>query len=63
MDARRFFSTGIDTRGNLPVSLLRTAYNEVAIGIMGQDAAGDRPSPRESRSSGATSGNQESRTF
>jgi hypothetical protein len=26
MDARRFFSTGIDTRGNLPQSLLRTTW-------------------------------------
>jgi hypothetical protein len=55
MDARRFFSTGIDTRGNLPASLLRTTYNEVAIGIvqahlnvpyaqlMGQEATHDRP--------------------
>jgi hypothetical protein len=34
MDARRFFSTGIDTRGNLPQSLLRTTYNEVAVGII-----------------------------
>ena len=34
MDASRFFSTGIDTRGNLPQSLLRTTYNEVAVGIV-----------------------------
>lgn len=34
MDARRFFSTGIDTRGNLPQLLLRTTYNEVAVGIV-----------------------------
>lgn len=34
MDARRFCSTGIDTRGNLPQSLLRTTYNVVAVGIM-----------------------------
>jgi hypothetical protein len=34
MDARRFFSTGIDIRGNLPQTLLRTAYNEVAAGIV-----------------------------
>jgi hypothetical protein len=34
MDARRFFSTGIDTRGNLPQSLLRITYNEVAVGIV-----------------------------
>jgi hypothetical protein len=34
MDSRRFFSAGIDIRGNLPQSLLRTAYNEVATGIV-----------------------------
>jgi hypothetical protein len=34
MDARRYFSTGIDTQGNLPQSLLRTTYDEVAIGIV-----------------------------
>jgi hypothetical protein len=34
MDARRFFSSGIDTQGNLPQSLLRTTYNEVAVGIV-----------------------------
>jgi hypothetical protein len=34
MDARRFFSAGIDVRGNLPQSLLRTTYNEVAAGIV-----------------------------
>jgi hypothetical protein len=34
MDARRFFSTGIDGRGNLPQTLLRTTYNEVAAGIV-----------------------------
>jgi hypothetical protein len=34
MDARRFFSTGIDVRGNLPQSLLRNTYNKVAAGIV-----------------------------
>ena len=34
MDARRFFAAGIDIRGNLPQSLLRTTYNEVATGII-----------------------------
>jgi hypothetical protein len=34
MDARRFFSAGIDARGNLPQSLLRNVYNEVAAGIV-----------------------------
>jgi hypothetical protein len=34
MDARRFLSTGIDIRGNLPQTLLRTTYNEVAAGIV-----------------------------
>jgi hypothetical protein len=29
MDARRFFSTGVDMRGNLPQSLLMKTYNEV----------------------------------
>jgi hypothetical protein len=34
MDARRFFSAGVDVRGNLPQSLLRNTYNEVATGIV-----------------------------
>jgi hypothetical protein len=35
LDARRFFSAGIGTRGNLPQSLLPTVYkNEVASGIV-----------------------------
>jgi hypothetical protein len=34
MDARRFFLAGIDVRGNLPQSLLRTTYNEIAAGIV-----------------------------
>jgi hypothetical protein len=32
--SRRFFSTGMDVRGNLPQSLLRTTYNEIAAGIV-----------------------------
>jgi hypothetical protein len=31
---RRFFSTSIDIRGNLPQTLLQTTYNEVAAGIV-----------------------------
>ena len=34
MDTRRFFSTGINVRGNLPQSLLQTTYNEVAANIV-----------------------------
>jgi hypothetical protein len=34
MDARRFFSAGIDIRGNLPQSLLRSTYNDIATGIV-----------------------------
>jgi hypothetical protein len=34
IDARRFFSTGIDVRGNLPQSLLAAVYNEMAAGIV-----------------------------
>jgi hypothetical protein len=74
MDARRFFSTGIDTRGNLPQSLLRTTYNEVAIGIVqthlnvpyaqiiGHGPAEDQPNYPEPRGTSG-SGHQESRTF
>jgi hypothetical protein len=57
MDARRFFLTGIDIQGNLPQSLLCTAYNKVASGIvqahlnvpysqlMGQDSGEDTYGP------------------
>jgi hypothetical protein len=34
MDARRFFSAGIDVHGNLPQSLLRNTYNDIATGIV-----------------------------
>jgi hypothetical protein len=34
MDARRFFSTGMDGRGNLSQTLLWTTYKEVAAGIV-----------------------------
>jgi hypothetical protein len=34
LDSRRFFSAGMDVRGNLPQSLLRTTYNEIAAGIV-----------------------------
>jgi hypothetical protein len=49
MDTQRFFSMGINIRGNVPQSLLRTNYNKVAAGsiqahlnvlyrqLMGQD--------------------------
>jgi hypothetical protein len=76
MDSRRFFSTGIDTRGNLPQSLLRTTYNEVAMGIvqahlnvpygqlMGQEDNRDPPIVSSNpRVATGTTGPQESRTF
>jgi hypothetical protein len=76
MDARRFFSTGIDIRGNLPQSLLRTTYNEVAAGIvqahlnvpygqlMGQDS-GEASYSNDTDTSSAlrTTSSAESRTF
>jgi hypothetical protein len=74
MDARRFFSTGIDTRGNLPQSLLCTTYNEVAVGIvqahlnvpysqlMGNDTTDESPGYPEARSTGGAA-SRESRTF
>jgi hypothetical protein len=34
MDARRFFSAGMDIRNNGPQSLLRTTFNEVSAGIV-----------------------------
>ena len=34
VDARRFFSMGINVRGNLPRSLLENVYNQVAAGIV-----------------------------
>jgi hypothetical protein len=34
LDARRFFSTGMDIQGNLPQSLLQTTYNKIATGIV-----------------------------
>jgi hypothetical protein len=34
MDARRFFSVGIDIRGNLPQLLLQSMYNDIATGIV-----------------------------
>jgi hypothetical protein len=75
MDARQFFSTGIDTRGNLPQSLLRTTYNKVAIGIvqahlkvpyaqlMGADTSEGFPAYHEMRQTTGGSGAQESRAF
>jgi hypothetical protein len=75
MDARRFFSTGIDTRGNLPQSLLRTTYNEVAIGIiqahlnvpyaqlMGPDVSEDPPSFASLRTGDINGRGHKNRTF
>jgi hypothetical protein len=34
MDSQRFLSTSVDICGNLPQTLLRTTYNEVAAGIV-----------------------------
>jgi hypothetical protein len=75
MDSHRFFSTGVDVRGNLPQTLLRNTYNEVAAGIvqahlntpyaqlLGQDAGEPSMSFDEPRESSNGSGNSESRTF
>jgi hypothetical protein len=74
MDARRFFSTGIDGRGNLPQTLLRTTYNEVAAGIvpahlnapyaqlLGQDA-GEPSEGNDGPLDTGTAPTRESRTF
>jgi hypothetical protein len=73
MDARCFFSAGIEVRGNVPQSLLRTTYNKVAAGIvqahlnvphtelLGQDSSESSYSP----DTGSTRGRapSESRTF
>jgi hypothetical protein len=77
MDARQFFSAGIDSRGNLPQSLLRTTYNEVAAGIipahlnvpysrlLGHDAPGEAPIEEETVSArpGAVTGTTWNKTF
>ncbi len=75
MDARRFFSTGIDNRGNLPQSLLRTTYNEVASGIvqahlnvpyaqlLGQDSGEPAYEPEMATSAPGASPRGETRTF
>jgi hypothetical protein len=75
MDARRFFSTGIGTRGNLPQSLLWTTYKEVAIGIiqahlnvpyaqlMGPDTSKDHPAFVSRRTAEGSGRGQESQTF
>jgi hypothetical protein len=75
MDARRFFLTGIDIRGNLPQSLLRTTYNEVASGIvqahlnvpysqlMGQDSGESSYEPETVASTPGASPRGETRTF
>jgi hypothetical protein len=74
MDARRFLSTGLDIRGNLPQTLLRTTYNEVAAGIvqahlnvpyaqlLGQDA-GEPSEGNDAPQSTGTGPSRESRTF
>jgi hypothetical protein len=73
MDTRRFFSTGINVQGNLPQSLLRNTYNEIATGIvqvnlnvpyaklLGQDSGESSYGPK----TGATVGQSqtENRTF
>jgi hypothetical protein len=75
MDARRFFSTGIDNRGNLPQSLLRTTYNEVASGIvqahlnvpyaqlLGQDSGEPAYEPEMAASAPGANPRGETRTF
>jgi hypothetical protein len=75
MDARQFFSTGIDVRGNLPQSLLSTTYNEVAAGIvpahlnvpytqlMGQDAKEEEVDASESVGRGTGQTSRESRSY
>jgi hypothetical protein len=74
IDSRRFFSAGIDIRGNLPQSLLRTTYNEIAAGIvqahlnvpygdlLGQDSGESSYSPETGAVGGQTSSTA-SRTF
>jgi hypothetical protein len=74
MDARRFFSTGVDIRGNLPQSLLRNTYNEVAAGIvqahlnvpygplMGQDS-GEASHSNDTGGTSRPATTTESRTF
>jgi hypothetical protein len=74
MDSRRFLSTGLDVRGNLPNSLLRNTYNEVAAGIvpahlnapyaqlLGQDAGEPSEGNEEPRNAGIGS-SKESRTY
>jgi hypothetical protein len=73
MDARRSFSAGVDVRGNLPQSLLRTTYNEVAVGIvqahlnvpfadlLGQDSGKSSYSPDTGSAGNRTP--RETRTF
>jgi hypothetical protein len=74
MDSRRFFSTGMDVRGNLPQTLLRNTYNEVAAGIvqahlnapyaqlLGQDA-GEPSEGTDDPADSAPSAYGQSRTF
>jgi hypothetical protein len=74
MDSRRFLSTGVDVRGNLPQTLLRTTYNEVAAGIvqahlnapyvqlLGQDA-GEPSEGNDGPRDGGVASSRENRTF
>jgi hypothetical protein len=75
MDARRFFSAGTDVRGNLPQSLLRNTYNDIAVGIvqahlnvpyarlLGQDAGEPSQHSGYEPPAGPTTSAPESRTF
>jgi hypothetical protein len=72
LDSRRFFSAGMDVRGNLPQSLLRSTYNDLAAGIihahnnvpytelLGRDPSGDLGHETGTATARASS---ESRTF
>jgi hypothetical protein len=76
MDSRSFFLTGVDVRGNLPQSLLRNTYNEVAAGVaqahlnvpysllMGQDTGEPSYSNKRRQTTGGTGTSRaEVRTF
>jgi hypothetical protein len=74
MDARRFFSAGIDVRGNLPQSLLHNTYNDIATEIVqahlnvpfaqlfGQDSGEPSHSP-DTGAGGQARARSEPRTF
>jgi hypothetical protein len=75
LDSRRFFSAGMDVRGNLPQSLLRTAYNEIAAGIiqahlnvpytdlLGRDPSGETDHEGQDKGPPGERTSSESRTF